>query len=199
MNTTKTFVTSIYNNRHLDDGELVERALAGDSWSEEAIFHKYVNQVSSVAAKLLRQHAEVDDVVQDTFVQAFRDLKHLNDPSKLKPWLIQIVVHRSHARFRKRSWVKFFSRASSIDDEKLIDQVRVEATQETLAEIAMLDRAFDKMKLTHRTCWILKHLEGYQLTEIASITGVSLATVKRRISAASEYLQNYVEQGGLHD
>src|SRR5579862_3734773 len=83
-----------------DDVELVRRARAGDAWAHEAIYRRYVQRVARVAQRLLRDPAEVDDVVQETFLIAFEKIDALAEPAALRGWLTQIAVSRVHRRFR---------------------------------------------------------------------------------------------------
>src|SRR3974390_1709732 len=88
-----------------DDVELVRRARAGDAWGHEAIYRRYVQRVAGVARRLLRDGAEVDDVVQETFLIAFQKIDALAEPGALRGWLTQIAVSRVHRRFRWPRWI----------------------------------------------------------------------------------------------
>ncbi|MBN2715150.1 MAG: sigma-70 family RNA polymerase sigma factor [Deltaproteobacteria bacterium] len=179
------------------DAVLVARALDGDGWAEEAIFRRYVHFVTSLSAKLLRRQSEVEDVVQDTFLQAFRDLHKLNAHARLRQWLASITVHRAQARYRRRRLWQVFGMDGGNDDERLFEQLRVEASQEIIMELRLLDQVFDKLSAEERSCWVLRKLEGYRLTEIAAITGASLATTKRRITSAHRKINTYLAQKGV--
>jgi RNA polymerase sigma-70 factor, ECF subfamily len=174
------------------DAELVSRALDGDGWAEEAIFRRHVHFVTSLAAKLLRQQSEVEDVVQDCFLQAYRDLRKLNDAERLKQWLATITVRRAQSRFRRRRMKQMLGLDTGLYDERLSDQLRVEASQEIIAELSLLDSVFDELSVSERSCWVLRKLEGYRMEEIAAIVGCSLSTVKRRIADATAKFEEYV-------
>ena len=179
------------------DAALVSRALNGDGWAEEAIFRRHVHFVTSLAAKLLRRQSEVEDVVQDTFLQAFRDLHKLIIPARLKHWLASITVHRANALYRRRRIKQFLGLDGGVDDERLCEQLRVDASQEIVMELCLLDSVFDKLSASERTCWVLRKFEEYRLVEIAAITGLSLATTKRRITSANNKVNEYLAQKGV--
>jgi len=167
------------------DAVLVARALGGDRWAEEAIYRRHVHRVTAVAARLLRRSADVDDVVQDTFVEALRDLGKLREPDRLGAWLVRIAVHRVHKVFRRRRLLRWIGlERSDATDEPLVAQARSDAGHEARAELALLDRALDTLDWDTRAAWVLVVLEGYALAEAADLAGCSLATIKRRVARA---------------
>src|SRR5260221_2351961 len=85
------------------DDELIERLLRGDQWAKEALYRRYVSSVWGTALYMMGNRADAQDVVQDTFVEAFRDVATLRTHTALRPWLLRISVHQAHRRFRRRN------------------------------------------------------------------------------------------------
>jgi RNA polymerase sigma-70 factor (ECF subfamily) len=175
------------------DAELVTRARAGDAWATEAIYRRYVRRVASTAQRLLRDEADVDDIVQETFMIAFEKLDRLVEPAALRGWLCQIAVSRVHRRFRWRKWTRLWSAAEL--EASLHDQADTDASPEQRAELALIDRALGKMALKLRTPWVLRHVVGYQLEDIATACECSLATIKRRLGEAEAIVADYIGEG----
>lgn len=174
----------------VDDVELVERARSGDSWACEAMFRKYVAMIAASAQRLLRNSAEVDDVVQETFLIAFEQLDRLTQPAALRGWLLQIAISRVHRRFR--SWQRWRLPPVEETAARLEDQAARGASPEQRTELALIDRALEGLALPLRTAWVLRRVEGHSLEDIALACGCSLATVKRRISSAEETVQQFL-------
>src|SRR6185295_10297003 len=65
----------------VSDADLALRAKGGDRWAEEALFHRYFDYISALAYRLLRDRMEGEDVVQDTFLDAFAQLRAGSVPS----------------------------------------------------------------------------------------------------------------------
>jgi RNA polymerase sigma-70 factor (ECF subfamily) len=168
------------------DRELVERCLGGDRWAEEALYRKHVHRVSAVVARMLRHGPDVEDVVQDTFVQALGRLASLRDPAKLERWLITLAVNRVKKRFRRRKLRRLLGLERSFDDEGLALQAKATCSQEARAELMLLDRALDRLPSAERICWVLRRVEDYPMAEVVALAGCSLATAKRRIARADE-------------
>jgi len=180
----------------IDDVTLVERVKEKDIWAIEVFYRRFVNKISGIAAKLLRNSTDIEDVVQETFIQAYRDINQLREPRYLERWLVRIAIHRVHHRFRIRRIKRKLGLDRSLDDERLCDQASVAATQEARAELALLDSAFDVLDITDRSCFVLHFLEGYRLEEVAGTVGCSLATVKRRIAKAKRVVNRHFKEGG---
>jgi RNA polymerase sigma-70 factor (ECF subfamily) len=131
-------------------------------------------------------------VLQDSFVEAFRDLHQLQDPELFSHWLMRIATHQIHRRFRKRRLLERLGFLSQKDAtlELLVDSA---ASPELRAQCGQLDRALQTLPADERIAWSLRHVEGCQLTEIESLTEASLATVKRRLARAQKRIQSHFE------
>lgn len=175
-----------------DDAELVRRALDGDSFGEESLYRRHVRRVTGTAMRLLEDRAEAEDVVQEAFVLAFRDLTKLRDPSAFGAWLLQIAIRRVHRRFRRQRMLRAvgFGREGDLPLESLLS---AGASPEDQAELSLLARVVRRMPAAERTAWTLRHVEGYKLGEIADACDCSLATAKRRLEAARARLERHKE------
>jgi RNA polymerase sigma-70 factor, ECF subfamily len=177
------------------DAELVARARTGDRWAQEAIFRRYVEPVMGLATRLLGRTGEADDVVQDTFAAALVRLDRLEDPDRLKSWLFGIAVHRAKRRLRSRRMLSFFGLAH--DDAALFDLASTAASPEVRTELAMIDAILVKVPVEKRVAWLLRHVEGHKLEEVAELTGISLATVKRHIEAVEAKIRAVLAKDGI--
>src|SRR4051812_48242571 len=167
-----------------EDAVLVLRAQRGEAWAREAIFRKHVGYINALSLRLVRDHVEAEDIVQDTFLDAFRLLKQLKEPGRLRGWLGSIAVRKAHRRFRRRRWLRFVGRA--IDCEGLsLDELAHETTSAELrAALMHVDGILSKLPEEVRAAWLLRFVEGYRLDEISTSCGCSLATAKRRVERA---------------
>jgi RNA polymerase sigma-70 factor (ECF subfamily) len=170
----------------LSDQELVERLLAGDRWAKEALFRRYVRLVWKLSMRLTGSRADADDIVQDTFVEALRDVTALRNLVALRPWLLRIAVHQAQRRFRRRSLLRRLGFGSGDDEASLAALVDPSASPELRAEMAELDRVLERVSIAERFTFILRHVEGHTLEEAAALSDCSLATAKRRLSRVSK-------------
>lgn len=162
----------------LDDDEvLVSRVLRGDTAAFRDLYGRHSRYVAGVVHRLMGDDAELEDIVQDTFVRAAERLSTLRAPAQLRPWLVTIAVRLTQSRLtrrRRRSWIRQqFTRAAPTASDP-----RDRAPADEL--YSALDQVPDKLRVP----WILHRVEGCTLEEAATSCGVSLATVKRRIADA---------------
>lgn len=178
------------------DAALVERALAGDRWAQEAIYRRHVPAVHATVVRLMRSREGVEDIVQDAFADALAELPRLRNPAALRPWLLSIAVHRLHAFFRRRALLRVLGLAGAVEPVSLEGLASSAASPEVRAELALVDRGLSRMPQRERTAWMLRHVEGEELADVAQILGCSLATVKRRIAAAELLMERHLRSGG---
>jgi RNA polymerase sigma-70 factor (ECF subfamily) len=175
-----------------DDATLVARALGGDRWAEEAIYRRHVRTITGLALRLLRNRAEMEDVVQDTFVAAFEHLGALRDGAALRGWLAQIAVSQVRRRLRRRRLLGLLGLDRTVEDATLEALASPGLLGEARAELGALDRLLATLPDEQRIAWMLRHVEGDELEDVALACACSLATVKRRIAAADARVRLHV-------
>ena len=173
------------------DEVLVARARAGDRSAEELLYRRYARYIGGLAQRLLGSQSDAQDVLQETFLIAFQKLDVLRDDVAFRPWLAQIAVSQVRRRFRRRRLLRLFGLVD--DEEGMIELASPGASAEVLADLALLDAALRRLPHEQRIAWVLRHVEGLALDEIARALDCSLATAKRRIAAAEERVRAHVE------
>jgi RNA polymerase sigma-70 factor (ECF subfamily) len=179
-------------SERIPDVDLVRRIGRGDRWAEEAFYRRYVALVHGTVRRLLGRAGEAEDVVQETFATAFEIFSQLRTPESVRHWLIQIAVRKVHRRFRRRRLLRSLGLDRSIDDAPLEALARPDSSAKARLELAMLDQALSRLSAAERIAWMLRYVEGFSLDEVAAQCSCSLATVKRRISAARAQVRRYV-------
>jgi RNA polymerase sigma-70 factor (ECF subfamily) len=147
----------------------------------DAVFRRYSPYVARVALRLMGNDAEVDDLVQDVFLEAHRGLEQLREPAALRGWLSRICVRRATRRLRRRRVLAFLS--FELVAERDLPLAR-EATPEQRLEVLRVYRCLDRMAADERVAWLLRHVEGESLEDLVVLCGCSKSTVQRRLRAA---------------
>ena len=163
------------------DAALVARA-SSDEHAFAALYGRHARYVAGVVYRILGNDADVDDLVQETFLDARAALKSLEDARALRAWLVTITVRRVHRHLKKRRRRALFffgiaelsARSSDPRDREAVDD---------------LYDALDTLPPDLRVPWSLARIEQLTLPEVAEACEVSLATVKRRIADADERIQ----------
>ena len=176
----------------LGDEELVRRALTGDRWGREMLYRRHAAGLLAMTCRLLANRGEAEEVVQDTFVTAFEQLGSLREPAAVRGWMGQIAVSLVRRRFRRRKLARLVGLDRGADDATLESLADGGASADQRAELALVDRVLGGMKAPLRIAWMLRHVEGLELTEVAAHADCSLATVKRRIAEADAIVERHV-------
>lgn len=152
----------------------------------DAVFRRYSPYVAAVAHRLLGRDAEVDDTVQEVFLVAVRGLSGIRDPLAVKSWLARIAVRVSRRKLQVRRFRGFLGMEGPAAYDAIADD---RASPEQRALLQRVYRVLDGLPADQRIAWTLRHIEGEQLEAVATLSGCSLATAKRRISAAAQTLE----------
>ncbi len=174
------------------DAQLVARAIEGDRWGREMLYRRHASYLLAIAARLLGNRNEGEEVVQDTFVTAFEQLSTLREPAALRGWLAQIAISQVRRRMRRGRLMRVLGLDRGADDATLAALASPGTNPDQRAELALIDRAMRGMTSNVRIAWMLRMVEGLELAEVASACGCSLATVKRRIAAADAVVRTHI-------
>jgi len=145
------------------------------------LFDRYAPHVRRVLVRVMGPDSEILDLVHDVFVTALESIHRLVDPRALRAWLTQIAVFTARARIRRRvrGRVLRFLPFSELPEPEL-PPVDFEASESMQA----VYRVLGNLDADQRIAFALRFVAGMELTEVAASCGVSLATIKRRLSRA---------------
>jgi RNA polymerase sigma-70 factor (ECF subfamily) len=176
------------------DRPLVEQAKAGDFAAMESLMVKYERQVFGVARRIVGQHQDAEEVVQQTFLSVLEHLGDFREQSQFRTWLLRIATNHALALLRKRA-VRV---AASLDDRDSDDSYEglphpeyIAVWRDTPEEIAVrretrqhVDDALPKLGEKYRVVFVLRDIEELSTRETAEILGISQDAVKVRLLRA---------------
>ncbi len=179
-----------------DDASLVAQVLAAEKSAFGALIDRHRPGAIRLARRLLSDPADAEDMVQETFLQAFLCLRDLHDPERFGAWLLGIVVNLCRMRLRARrdeyaleDWyagrvVPGFTWADTQPSPEAIYETR-ELHRLVLDAIATLPAAQQQAVRLH-------YIEGLTVWEIAVLAGVPVGMVKARLHRARARLRREV-------
>ena len=172
-----------------DADSLVRQAAAGDPAAFRALFARHKNDVARLVYRMLNAPADLEDVVQEVFVQVFRSLKDFRGQSKFSTWLHRVTVnvvlmHRRSAKSRPVLTEELPGELVADDGQTLPDE-DVDRLERMRAFQRLLTRLADKK----RVVFVLHELEGMSPTEIAAVVGAPVLTVRTRLFYARRELE----------
>jgi len=185
----------------LSDTELVDRARSRDELAVRAITKRYNRRLFRLARSILRDDAEAEDVVQESYVRAFTGLDLFRGDASFGTWITRIAVNEALGRLRRRrptiDWetysenrttaqvIDFPASAVSNDPERMMAQSEVRA---------VLERAIDELPDAFRAVFVARIVEGLTIEETADLFGLKPETVKTRLHRARGLLRDALDK-----
>jgi RNA polymerase sigma-70 factor (ECF subfamily) len=160
--------------------------------TDAQLFKRFAPYVARIGLRLLGRESDVDDLIQEVFLAAFKQRDQLRDPNATKNWLATIAVRTARRQLRRRRLRQFVGLDSGGPGMELQDQT---LSPEKRALLARVYEILDGMGVDRRLAWTLRFVEGEKLEQVAEKCGCSLATAKRRIAAAQAHLQAEMDDG----
>jgi RNA polymerase sigma-70 factor (ECF subfamily) len=180
---------------HDDLAALVARAQGRDPRAEAELFQRFAPSLAALLERLLDSFADAEDALQDTFVIALSQLPRLRDPRAVGAWLTQIAVHQAQRRFRRRRLLRLLGLDGGARDAGLAELAAPATAPDVRETLRRLDERLAELSPSLRVAWMLRHVEGLSLPEVARACRCSLATAKRRIAAADRRLRAKLDLG----
>ncbi len=182
---------------NLTDEEVVERVLAGDTALFEIIIRRYNQLLYRVSCSILKNDAEAEDVMQETYVRAYEHLDQFAGRAQFRTWLTRIAVHEALARAEKG---KRFYRFDSPDDhldggvmEQFATTDRTPEQQAANTELRhVLENAIGELPELYRCVFMLRDVEQMSIEEVGRILNLTESTVKVRLHRARRALRKSI-------
>src|SRR5262245_12429014 len=158
----------------------------------DEVYRRYGPYVAAVILRLTGRDADVEDLVQDVFVEAARGIERLREPEAIKGWLATIAVRTTRRTLRLRKLRGFLGLDPGADYTRVIDGA---ASPEDRLLLASVYGILDKVAVDDRVAFVLHHIEGEKLETVARLCNCSCATAKRRIARAQGALEARLGDG----
>jgi RNA polymerase sigma-70 factor (ECF subfamily) len=172
---------------------IIAEILAGQTEAFHDLIRPYERSVYLMALSMLRNEAEAEDVAQETFIKAYRNLGRFRSESRFSTWLIAIALNEARARLRRKQP----GLTDSIDDTEgpvvpaqLTDWREIPSETLERKEVrSLIRRALDTLPLAYREVFVLRELEERNVQETAETLGITIGSVKMRLHRARMMLQ----------
>lgn len=197
---------SLRSRREADhDAGLVQRFNTGDQTAFAEIVSRYRTRMHQVALNLLKNHADAEEIAQDTFIRAHRGLARFRGESSLAAWLHRITLNLSRNRywyFHRRRRHLANSLDSSIGEDSQTTYANLLASpapgpvQETTNRefTALVTTCMERLNAGQREILILRNSQQLSYQEIARRLDIDIGTVKSRIGRARERLRSLLTE-----
>jgi RNA polymerase sigma factor, sigma-70 family len=179
-----------------EEEQLIASILAGNTQEFHRLIRPYERTVYVMALTLLKNESDAEDVSQEAFLKAFRNLKNFRSESKFSTWLISITLNEARSRLRRKNAVPMESLDEPIDEQGHVSPALLRDWREIPSEAVerleirqLLQQAVADIPLIYRETFVLRDMEELSVNETAVALGISVASVKVRLHRARMMLQ----------
>lgn len=168
---------------------LVKRILGGDKAAGERLVSEHYARVYRWLRHLTGNVDVAEELTQQTFVKAWQSLGGLREEATLSVWLHRIAYHQYTHWLRDRKVDSPLEETSAVSHDR---------TRQSIDAI-MLERALARLSCDHRETFLLYHVQGLSVPEVAAILEVPDGTVKSRLFVARQRLRELLAGDGFHE
>lgn len=184
-----------FNNHKIKESEVIKRILHGEKELYEILVRRNNQKLYRIIRSYLKDEAEIEDIMQDSYLKAFTKLYQFKLESTFSTWLIRIGINESLARLKEKGKLYHLNEQSDnlksntileIPDGKQLNpqdkMIRSEAKQ-------LLENAIDSLDIKYKTVYIMKEVEDMSLKEISIALDLTVANVKVRLHRSKAVLK----------
>lgn len=170
--------------------DLVDSCLAGNTKSYEELYKLYSKAMFNVAYRIIRDLEDAEDVLQESFIRAFKKLESYKGDASFGAWLKRIVINNSINFIRK----------NKMDYEDVESHAEIPADHneslyiDSEHKVSQVREAIEQLPDGYRVVFSLYMLEGYDHSEIAEILGISESTSKSQLNRSKKKLREIIFQ-----
>ena len=168
--------------------ELVEKSKFGDRNSQYQLYELYVDAMYNTAVRMLGSKEDAEDIIQESFVEAFKKLESFRFESSFGSWLKRIVINKS-INFLKSKKIQLIP----IEQNEFLLKDTIEEEQTDPRDIEKVKHAIQLLPTGYKQIICLYLLEGYDHTEIAEILDITSSTSKSQYHRAKKKLVEIID------
>ena len=204
---------AVQRDRHMSlsdreiDWALVQRVQNGDMRAFEALVNKYQRKVGRLLSRMVRDPDDIEDIVQDSFIKAYKALNNFRGESAFYTWLYRIAINTAKnflvASNRRPIALREGNDEESEtfdDSDTLSDMATPESVYSSRQIAATVNKAVEDLPEELKNAIVLREIEGLSYEEIAEVMGCPIGTVRSRIfrarEAISERLKPLLDRSG---
>jgi RNA polymerase sigma-70 factor, ECF subfamily len=175
------------------DLELAARCVAGERAAQRALFERERRRVHSTLLRIVGPGAQLDDLIQDAFVEIFRSLETFRGEASLSTWITRCTVRVAYAHFRRKAVVPRL--------EPVVDlMLTLPSAEQRLLHREAARRLYtllDRLKPAQRIAFTLHELDGKPLKEVALLMDASVVSTKLRVYRARGFIERCAKNDPL--
>lgn len=183
-------------HKELSEQEVIQRILSGDNALYEIIVRRFNPYLYKIGRSYNYNHEDTQDLMQDTFVDAYKNLSQYENRSSFKTWIVRIMLNNC---FRKKEKFSFKNEIMQDinDHSKPMFQHEHSDTQKIIHNRELgnvIENALSNIPEDYRMIFSLREINGFNVAETADLLQVSQANVKVRLNRAKAMLRTEIQK-----
>ncbi|MES2372948.1 MAG: sigma-70 family RNA polymerase sigma factor [Bacteroidota bacterium] len=172
----------------------IRQIIAGDTERFGYFVDTYKHMAFTIAFRVVNNHEDAEEVVQDAFVKAYISLHNFRQDSKFSTWLYKIVVNTALSKTRRKKL------SMSDNETTVIEEIAIEGIENAYTKLAheeqkkIINAALDEMNMEDSLLLTLFHLQELSLDEITEITGTPKENIKVKLYRARKKMFTILEK-----
>ncbi len=173
----------------------VEQARTGDRTAFHKLVDRFQPEIYRMVYYRIQSQMDAEDLTQDIFLQAFKNMAHLKAPQVFRAWLYRIAVNRVRDHYRRKKFKSLFG-FISIEDEKLQAEPEMAVAPQAPGELdrtafwGRIEAAMKHLSRLEREIFMLRFFDQLSIKEITSTLNKNESTVKTHLYRALRKLKN---------
>jgi RNA polymerase sigma factor (sigma-70 family) len=183
------------------DEDIIDKITSGDLSLFEVLIRRYNPVLYKIARSYGFHHHDAEDLMQDTHVAAYTQLKKFERRSTYKTWISRIMINRCLYKLKYGYFKNEAPGLQHIHAEPMYTNADNNQTEKVVAnrELAViLEKSLQTIPLMYRTVFVLRVIEGFSVAESAELLNITEVNVKVRLNRAKALLQRQIEQFYTH-
>ncbi|PEP48250.1 RNA polymerase subunit sigma [Bacillus wiedmannii] len=166
---------------------LIQLTLSGNKEAYGELYDKTIQEVYKTAHFLIGDKTDVDDVVQEIYIQLYESLRKYDSEKPFRPWIIGLAIKQIHS-YRRKRWMRLRIIKKAEEQRK---PVQIDFSNDIVSKISnkKLIELIHKLPYKLKQVIMLRYLHDYSQEEVAHILHIPIGTVKSRIHAALKKLR----------
>jgi RNA polymerase sigma-70 factor (ECF subfamily) len=172
----------------MQEVKLIKNCIKGHRISQKELYDTYKTQMYTLAYRITNSFEDAEDVLQEGFLNVFRNLNKFNQDSKLSTWIHTIIVRAAYKKIKSN--INF----PTYDSNKHDDYIEITYP----SDVEYLESAILNLPDGYRTVFTLYEIEGYKHNEIAELLGLSINTSKTQLRNAKIALRDKLKNFSIN-
>lgn len=188
---------TVKQSEQLTEVEIIGRILNGDKLLYEIIVRRFNPFLYKIGRSYNYNHEDTQDLMQETYIDAFKSLSRFEQRSNFKTWLIRIMLNNCYRKKQKYSFKNEFANETINENVRPMfsnsdNDAQKEIHNRELGHI--IERSFSKLPEDYRIVFSLREIGGLSIAETSSALDITEANVKVRLNRAKSMLRTEIEK-----